>query len=298
MPTCGEVSTPADVFVIVRPVTALPRPSSVPVNGEPTKARRAIVIVDRRDRRVGEAAGSHGIGERVPAGKADVHGVVKRREGAFERIGVAIDVEAAGRRAREADRAGGVERQVAGACAIGQVRRAAGAQADGRADVDAGSGHEREAAARARARRDRRIVFDVACGRQRQRVGAGPAQGVPDEDVAIAAARARAAEDGDVAGVQVRGQGRASDVAAAGGDGVVRRVDQPGPAAGVDARAVGDLHGVGGGLDEAARAVGLAGADGCRRPQRSRRGRPGTPCRPAFCTPVALMIPWVFPASA
>ncbi len=109
-----------------------------------------------------------------------------------------------------------------------------------------------------------RVDVDVASRRQCQRVRV-PADVVIDVDVAFAGrVAARAALDFDVAAGQIRGKLRAGHVAAAGGDGVVAGVDQPGAGLalgrmGGDPRGFADTHRGGTGFDETAvAAVGCA----------------------------------------
>ena len=74
------------------------------------------------------------------------------------------------------------------------------------------------------------IDLDTALRRQGQLVGR-PADGIVDEDIAHTSRRAlRRGGDGDIATGQVAAELSAGDLAAAGGNGVVVRVDQPGTA--------------------------------------------------------------------
>ena len=100
------------------------------------------------------------------------------------------------------------------------------------------------------------IDVDVALRVQGQLVG-GPADLVVDVHVAGRAAAALRALDHDAAVAQVGRQRGAADVAAAGGDGEVDRVDQPGAGAALgsgraDAHAIVDLHVGGARFNEAA----------------------------------------------
>ena len=99
------------------------------------------------------------------------------------------------------------------------------------------------------------IDVDVALRVQGQLMG-GPADLVVDVYVAGRPGAASRALDHDIAIAQVGRQGGAADVAAAGGDGEVDRVDQPGAGAALgsgraDAHVVGDLHVGGARFDEA-----------------------------------------------
>ncbi len=100
------------------------------------------------------------------------------------------------------------------------------------------------------------IEIDVVTRIQGQRVGA-PVDGIIHIDIAAARCGAAAGKDGDIASRQIGAEGSARDVAAAGGNGVVLRVNQPCAAVAVcclggDFRAIGYLHMRGAGLDKAA----------------------------------------------
>ena len=129
---------------------------------------------------------------------------------------------------------------------------------------------------------DRGVYVDVAVGVERQgrRAGRrGPADGVIDVNVAIAreiGARPGHGADHDIGGHQLGGQGRSGDIAA-GADGEVRRIDQPGAGDapwrfGGDASSGRDVHGPGGSVDEPAVApVGRAGVEDAAHADRAAR---------------------------